>query len=114
MDYVAGQLGHPKHISHKKMFGEYGVYYDDLMFALVCDDRLYIKATDGGREFIGDARYGTPYPNARPHFAIGEELEDSDWLRQLVAITVKELPARKKKPSNKRKCILSVIPTPPG
>jgi DNA transformation protein len=28
----------------KRMFGGYGIYHDDLMFALVADDVLYLKA----------------------------------------------------------------------
>ncbi len=31
-------------ITVRKMFGGYGVYYDGLMFALVSDDALYLKA----------------------------------------------------------------------
>lgn len=30
----------------KRMFGGYGIYHDDLMFALVADDVLYLKADD--------------------------------------------------------------------
>jgi len=31
-------------ISSKRMFGGYGIYHDGLMFALVADDQLYLKA----------------------------------------------------------------------
>ena len=31
-------------ISAKRMFGGYGIYHDGLMFALVVDDTLYLKA----------------------------------------------------------------------
>lgn len=31
-------------ISARKMFGGYGIYHDGLMFALVSDDMLYLKA----------------------------------------------------------------------
>lgn len=30
----------------KRMFGGYGIYHDDLMFALVVDDVLYLKADE--------------------------------------------------------------------
>ncbi|WP_286222497.1 TfoX/Sxy family protein [Marinobacter apostichopi] len=33
-------------IEAKRMFGGYGIYHDGLMFALVADDALYLKADD--------------------------------------------------------------------
>lgn len=33
-------------IRAKRMFGGYGIYHDDLMFGLVADDVLYLKADD--------------------------------------------------------------------
>jgi DNA transformation protein len=33
-------------ITVRKMFGGYGIYYNGLMFALVSDDILYLKADD--------------------------------------------------------------------
>jgi len=33
-------------ITARKMFGGYGIYYHGLMFALVSDDMLYLKADD--------------------------------------------------------------------
>jgi hypothetical protein len=39
----------------------------------------------------------SPYPGAKPCFLIEEKLEDSEWLKKLVEITVKELPEPKPK-----------------
>ncbi|MES9846195.1 MAG: TfoX/Sxy family protein [Candidatus Sedimenticola sp. PURPLELP] len=33
-------------VRSRRMFGGYGVYHDDLMFALVADDVLYLKADE--------------------------------------------------------------------
>lgn len=33
-------------VSAKPMFGGFGIYHDDLMFGLVADDVLYLKADD--------------------------------------------------------------------
>ena len=33
-------------ITARKMFGGYGIYYNGLMFALVSDDMLYLKADE--------------------------------------------------------------------
>ena len=48
VDYVAEQLGEAGSIRSRKMFGEYGLYCDGLFFAVICDDRLFIKPTAEG------------------------------------------------------------------
>jgi DNA transformation protein and related proteins len=37
-------------IRSRRMFGGHGIYHDDLMFALVADDELYLKADDKSAE----------------------------------------------------------------
>ena len=43
VDYVAEQLRESGSIRSRKMFGEYGLYCDDIFFAVICDDQLFIK-----------------------------------------------------------------------
>jgi len=50
------------------MFGAYGIYSNGKLFALVCDNKLYIKATESGRVFIKDVVEAPPYPDAKPSF----------------------------------------------
>ena len=45
VDYVAEQLREAGVIRCRKMFGEYGLYCDDLFFAVICDDQLFVKPT---------------------------------------------------------------------
>jgi TfoX/Sxy family transcriptional regulator of competence genes len=39
----------PLPLTARKMFGEYAVYLDGVVVALVCDDRLYVKDVPGAR-----------------------------------------------------------------
>jgi TfoX/Sxy family transcriptional regulator of competence genes len=103
VDFIIEQIDIPEQISFKKMFGEYGLYFGDKMFALVCDNQLFIKPTLSGREYIGDVLEAAPYEGAKPCFLIEDKLEDRLWLRKLVEITVKELP--EPKPKKKAKSI---------
>jgi DNA transformation protein len=41
-------------IRTRRMFGGYGVYHDDLMFGLVLDDVLYLKADGESAEMFRD------------------------------------------------------------
>lgn len=95
--FVVEQLGTVGPISHKKMFGEYGLYFDDTLFALICANKLYLKPTSPGRASLQEVVEAAPYPGAKPSFLIEEGLEDRDWLQALVRLTVTELPPPKPK-----------------
>ncbi len=41
-------------IRSRKMFGGYGIYHNDLMFGLVADDSLYLKADDQSAGYFRD------------------------------------------------------------
>ena len=102
VDFVMDQINIPA-ISCKKMFGEYALYFDVKLFALICDNKLYIKPTEAGREFISDPVEAPPYPGAKPCFLIEDKLEDRDWLKELITLTVKELPEPKPKVKKAKK-----------
>lgn len=103
LDFVVDQIENAGQITYKKMFGEYAVYSDGKIFALVCDNKLFIKPTEAGRVFIQDVVEAPPYPGAKLSFLIEDKLEDRDWISNLVKITLDELPEPKpKKKKNKR------------
>lgn len=97
VDFIVDQIENAGEISAKKMFGEYALYSGEKMFALICDDKLFIKPTQAGRAFIGDVVEAPPYPGAKPSFLIEEKVEDRGWLSELVRISVAELPMPKPK-----------------
>ena len=102
VDFVVGQIQNAGEIVAKKMFGEYGIYSDGKIFGLICDNKLFIKPTNSGREFIGNVVEAPAYPGAKPSFLIEEKLEHIEWLSELVRISVKELPAPKPKKKKKK------------
>lgn len=81
----------------RKMFGEYALYCDEKVVALVCDDQLYVKFTDNGKKFAeGKYEEGEAYPGAKPSMRI-IDFEDREFLCELVRITADALPLPKKK-----------------
>ena len=101
VDFVVGQIQKVGVITAKKMFGEYGIYCNEKMFGLICDNKLFIKPTKAGREFIGNPVELPPYEGAKPSFVIEDKVEDREWLSSLVKITLKELPEPKQKGKKK-------------
>ena len=102
VDFVTGQINNVGEITAKKMFGEYGLYADGKLFGLICDNKLFIKPTQAGRELIGAVNESPPYEGAKPSFLIEEKIEDSDWLSKLISISLKELPTPKPKQGKKK------------
>jgi len=103
VDFVLEQIENAGEITYKKMFGEYGIYADGKIFALICDNKLFIKPTAGGRKFIGQVVEALPYPGAKPSFLIEDKIEDRRWLSELVRISLKELPMPKPKKKRERR-----------
>ena len=97
VEYVVDHLAEDCAVTYKKMFGEFGLFSDAKMFAVICDNRLFVKPTEGGRAYIGNVVEAPPYPGAKPIFLIEGQLEDGEWLSELVRITTRELPAPKPK-----------------
>jgi TfoX/Sxy family transcriptional regulator of competence genes len=97
VDFVLEQIKNSGEITAKKMFGEYGIYSGEKLFGLICDNKLFIKPTNSGRKFIGNVVEATPYEGAKPSFLIEDRIEDSEWLSELVRLSVNELPAPKPK-----------------
>ncbi len=97
VEFLADQMAEAGEISFRKMFGEYALYCDSKVVALVCDNQLFVKPTEGGRAHIGDLVEAPPYPGAKMYFLIEDAFEDREWIRDLIQITAKELPLPKPK-----------------
>lgn len=95
VEFVVDQMRNAGEISYRKMFGEYAIYCDSEVVALICDNHLFIKPTENGRAFIVDVVEAPPYQKAKPYFLIEDQFEDSEWISKLVRLTAEELPPPK-------------------
>lgn len=95
VDFVTAQIQNIGTITAKKMFGEFGIYCNGKIFGVICDNKLFIKPTIQGRQFIGNPIELPAYEGAKPSFLIEDKVEDSKWLSELVKITSDNLPAPK-------------------
>ncbi len=103
IDFIVDQMGDAGRIASRKMFGEYALYCDDKVVALVCDNQLFVKPTEKGRNYIGDVVEAPPYPGAKNYFLIEDRFDDREWLSELIRITVQEVPATKPKKSRTKR-----------
>ena len=92
--YLVEQMAGAGTVSARKMFGEYGVYCDGKMIALICNDQLFVKPSKAGRQHVGEVTEAPPYKGAKPCFLIpAERWDDREWLSRLVQVSAAELPA---------------------
>lgn len=95
VQYLCDQAELGARLTYKKMFGEYALYLDGKVIAFICDDQLFVKPTAAGRDYLGTPHLAPPYPIAKPHFLLIDEIEDPEALRRIFQITADALPAPK-------------------
>ena len=86
-------------LSARKMFGEYALYLDGKVVALVCDDQLFLKPTPGAQAALPDCPTGPPYPGAKLHLLVTDALDDPDpVMAALKAVAAETAAPKPKKP----------------
>jgi len=106
-DFVLEQLEAFEPVSHRAMFGGYGLYARQVLFALLDDDVMYLRTDEAGRTAFESAgsRPFAPIPGAKPMLGYwetpAEVLEDRELLAEwsarahAVAMAAKAAKARK-------------------
>ncbi len=85
-------------LSLRKMFGEYGVFAEGRMVAMICDDALFVRQIAAAGAYLGACAAAPPYPGAKPQWQIeADRWEDADWLAGLLAVMAAALPPPKPK-----------------
>lgn len=96
LDYVLEQLSELDDISYRAMMGEYVLYFQGKVFGGIYDNRFLVKPTKSAKALMPDAPLELPYEGAKEMLMI-DDIEDRDFLSQLLNAMVVELPAHKKK-----------------
>ncbi len=107
VEFVVDQIEQAGDISYRKMFGEYALYCRGKVIALICDNQLFVKPTKAGKSFIGNVTEAPAYPGSKPSFLIEDQIENRNWISNLIVLTEKELPKPKPKKRNEMKKTLN-------
>ena len=94
LDFIMEQL--PAAASSRAMMGEYVLYFRGRVFGGIYDDRLLVKSVPAALEKIPDAPREIPYSGAKEMLLV-EEVEDREFLQELLEAMFGELPEPKKK-----------------
>ena len=96
VQFIIDQCSGAGEIAVKKMMGDYCIYCDGVLFGLICDDKFYLKVTNPGRSILNEVILRPPYDGAKDYFFISD-VDDQEYLTQLIKITVPALPRPKAK-----------------
>ena len=93
--FILDQLSELEGITHRAMMGEYMLYYRSRLFGGVYDDRFLVKPTQAACARMPRAEREIPYEGAKEMLLV-DNVEDRNFLRDLVEAMYEELPTPKK------------------
>ena len=96
LNFILEQLSELDGITYRAMMGEFIIYYQNKIIGGIYDDRLLVKDVRSARELMPDAPLELPYDGAKKMILV-TEVDDKDFLNNLITFVYEELPAKKKK-----------------
>ena len=96
LDYILDQLSGLDDISYRAMMGEYIIYYRGKVVGGIYDDRFLVKPVKAAKAMMPDADLELPYEGAKEMLLV-DDVENREFLRELLEAMYDELPAPKKK-----------------
>ena len=96
LDFVLEQLSALDEVSFRAMMGEYILYYRGRVFGGIYDNRLLVKPVPAAVTLMPDASMESPYEGAKEMILV-DNVENKDFLRNLLETMYEELPVSKKK-----------------
>ena len=99
VEYVTGQLCDAGRIRAKRMFGEYGLYCNEVFFAVICDNQLFIKPTPQAEKAFPQLTKSPPYEGAKDYI-LAQDVDDRELITELARLTCAAL---KEQMSEKRR-----------
>ena len=87
-DFILEQLNLLDNITCKSMMGEYLLYYNDILFGGIYDDRLLVKIVDSNKKY--NMQESIPYENAKPMYLV-DDVDNQETIKDIVLDTCKGL-----------------------
>lgn len=91
-DFILEQLDLLDNITCKAMMGEFLLYYNDVLFGGIYDNRLLVKIVDTNKKYNMNEQI--PYETAKPMYLV-DDVDNKELLKEIVIETCKELPIKK-------------------
>ena len=96
LDFILAQLSDLDDVSYRAMMGEYIIYYRGKVVGGIYDDRFLVKPTKSAVAMTPNASMELPYDGAKEMLLV-DDVDNKEFLRELLEAMYEELPAPKKK-----------------
>ena len=96
LEFILEQLSGLEDISYRAMMGEYIIYYRGKIVGGIYDDRFLVKPTASSEAMMPEADIELPYDGAKEMLLV-DDVENREFLKELLDAMYPELPAPKKK-----------------
>lgn len=96
LEYILEQLSDLDEVSYRAMMGEYIIYYRGKIIGGIYDDRFLVKPVKSAMAMMPNADMELPYEGAKEMLLV-DDVEDSEFLCELLEAMYDELPAPRKK-----------------
>lgn len=91
-EFVLEQLRLLDNIICRPMMGEYLLYYNNILFGGIYDNRVLVKIVDSNKKY--NMEEAIPYKGAKPMYLV-DAIDDPETLKEIVIDTCKDLPIKK-------------------
>ena len=91
-DFILEQLELLDNITFKAMMGEFLLYYNNVLFGGIYDNRLLVIIVDTNKKYSMQEQI--PYESAKPMYLV-DDVDNKDLLKEIVIETCKGLPNKK-------------------
>lgn len=96
LEFILDQLSELNDVSFRAMMGEYIIYYRGKVVGGIYDDRFLVKSVKSAVAMMPNADMELPYEGAKEMLLV-DDVENKEFLRELLEAMYDELPAPKKK-----------------
>ena len=87
-DFILEQLDLLDNITCKAMMGEFLLYYNNVLFGGIYDNRLLVKIVDTNKKY--NMQEQVPYESAKPMYLV-DDIDNKESLKEIVIETCKGL-----------------------
>ena len=91
-DFILEQLDLLDNITYKAMMGEFLLYYNNVLFGGIYDNRLLVKIVDTNKKY--NMQEQIPYESAKPMYLV-DDVDNKELLKEIVVETCKGLQNKK-------------------
>lgn len=91
-EFILEQLDLLDNINCRAMMGEYLLYFNNILFGGIYDNRLLVKIVNSNKKY--NLQGQLPYESAKPMYLI-DDVDNKEKLKEIIVETCKELSIKK-------------------